>query len=251
MLRKFLNFDLFGDVVTFTNNGNGTLRTKFGAIISLLMVPVIIAYFIHKWTEMRNHGQIFHNDWIYRDGLAEETVYGYDDTNFSFGAFRVLSPDDWHFGDELVTLKAELWRNNTETDELISNVPIRPCVDSDFDFYYADFEDNYFADWLRRYGIGWFYCFDDPHQIQLRGHPQSLQRQFLHFYAEWGCDEEVVTSLGGGCASSEVINSFKDTTFEFEFFRPDLIYSSMDFEGNMVRKNVDYRRLLLSPELSN
>ena len=38
-----------------------------------------------------------------------------------------MTPDGWIIGDELVTFKAEIWRNDTEGEQLISEPLIRPC----------------------------------------------------------------------------------------------------------------------------
>ena len=65
-----------------------------------------------------------------------------------------------------MTLKAEVWRNTTDGDELISEPLIRPCTNDDFHLYF-DETSGFYKDWIGPNIISYYYCFDDPYQIQL------------------------------------------------------------------------------------
>ena len=60
LYSKFLEIDYFGDSITFQKDGSDKLRTNLGAIISLCIVGIVIAYSMKKFEVMQDYGDTIH-----------------------------------------------------------------------------------------------------------------------------------------------------------------------------------------------
>ena len=84
-LRKF---DLFSTDVSFRENGNETLTTNFGALISLLILALVFTYSVKKCKILIDREDSSFSEYLEEYGDIDNEILGFDQTEF-FPAFTI------------------------------------------------------------------------------------------------------------------------------------------------------------------
>ena len=63
------NFDLFGANVQFRENGNESLKTNFGAFISIVILTTVTIYAINKCNILVQRADTLNSEYIETDGV--------------------------------------------------------------------------------------------------------------------------------------------------------------------------------------
>ena len=105
----FRQIDRFGKPLRFRYNKHTELKTRTGAIITLIIGIVALIYIVYTAVFLIKQTQLSHEDYLQRNIVEEDTPVHYNETKFDFGAIQILVPEvEWPFTDDTI-VKGTPW----------------------------------------------------------------------------------------------------------------------------------------------
>ena len=80
--------DLFGSGMSFRENGNQSLKTNCGALLSIVILIVVLIYGANKFRILIGREDSTNTEYMVSDSISDKVI-GFEDTGF-FPAFAIL-----------------------------------------------------------------------------------------------------------------------------------------------------------------
>jgi len=131
---KFKEFDIYGEQIGLTYKGESTFKTTSGAVVSMVVLLVMLAFFVNQGYIFVNKlnpatsTQIYLAD-LNTKGSLTPSDYGFD---IAFGLNKTLDPSIGYFSFMQVTFNYQTVNGQTKRVKKRTSLPLVPCENNFF-----------------------------------------------------------------------------------------------------------------------
>ena len=82
LFKLFLKTDMFGQRVELNVNGESSINSTFGAILSIIIYTTVLAFAMYRFYVMVTHSDTKVNQNVLADAISKDFIFDFDENNF-------------------------------------------------------------------------------------------------------------------------------------------------------------------------